>query len=248
LPSQRYERLESILEGAEGERVRRFDQSMDTDEPVQISIILTSLGSHLGYVGGLLTRTDRELRRVVNILDPAFSHTYDTYYLGTPSNRPKPISPKDGGLRIEDATAGSLHLLVQAYGHVLSLLTSRPLAALTTLITLGQGAGSIHLWPRRRNDPLERMSARQLLNVIRELGGDPAQLMRGQPASFEMNVEPIIDEDLHAYPEDSYIDFRPALYVADESNRSGEIIVRGRRMTYIREHQDGTKEIIYIEG
>ena len=88
---------------------------------------------------------------------------------------------------VELAAAGSLYLLVRAYGLVQNILISRPLAALTTLVTLSQGAGTIRFW-RRNRDPLHGISARQYLDILKEEGIDPAALRRG--ASAEIKIEP----------------------------------------------------------
>lgn len=142
---------------------------------------------------------------------------------------------------------GSLDLLVKAYGYILALLTSKPLAALTTLTTLGQSVGTIRYWPRRRRDPLDGISARQLLNVIKELGGDPAELMRGETATLQINLEPAPEERLLAQDErPAEIPMPPEL--AETVSASGEIITKGRRITYIREYPDGSREVIYVDG
>lgn len=285
MPSRetKYERLESLLRGPEGERIRSLDREMRLTEPTQISIILATESSRLTRIGNLLTNTDRELRRVTKIVGVNQNLPDTAYSFGTVSRRPSPIGPWAGGLQVEDANIGSLYLLVKAYGYVLSLLTSKPVAALTALITLSQGAGSIHLWPRRRHDPLAGVSARQLLDIIKELGGNPAELLGGYARSLEISTRPAISEfaqeeddqehasgppiplDLPPEPSDKegiaeprspaedeqeYIDFGPPYHATDEYEPSAldEATATGRRITYIREYPDGTREVIYVEG
>jgi hypothetical protein len=241
-----YERLQSLLRGAEGDTIRRLDRDMRAEGPSEINIILTSRSSRLIDVGGLITRTDRELRRAVNILDRERIDTDESYYFGAPSRRPRPIPASEGGLQVEDASAGSLHLLLMAYGLVLGLLTSRPLAALTSLITLGQGSGTVRFWSRRHRDPLDGMSARQLLNLMKELGIDPTAQM--QSPSFEINTEPTLDESLLAQPEEEHPELAPTDYIPGAFISSGDFVVRGRRITYIREYPDGSRVVIQVDG
>lgn len=241
-----YDRLESLLRGPEGDTIRRFDREIRAEDQSEISTILTSRSSRLIDIGGLITRTDRELRRAVNILDRERNDIDESYYFGTPSRRPRPIPASEGGLQVEDASTGSLHLLLRAYGLVLDLLTSRPLAALTSLITLGQGAGTIRLWPRRHRDPLDGMSARQLLNLMKELGIDPTAQM--QNPIFEINTEPTPDEPLLAQPEEQHPHLPSADHLTGAFISSAEFVVKGRRITYIREHPDGSRVVIQVDG
>src|ERR1700735_4292484 len=127
-----YARLAIILRSQEGGHIRHLDQEMRSREPASIFLILTSRSSRMINVGPLITATDRGLRRAVPIFGHRSSYAFydyefgdaDYYYLGSgPGDRPRPIPPDYGGLELSDAVPGSFHMLVTAYGNVLSLLT-----------------------------------------------------------------------------------------------------------------------------
>lgn len=243
-----YERLTMLLAGDDGDRIRGFDQAMRSRGECEIGIVLTSKSSRLSEVGPLITRTDRELRRAAAILGSDSEGGSGHYPFGDDSwNRPRPISAKRGGLQIDDATVGSLHLLVRAYGEVLSILTSVPLQALTTLMALGQSVGAIRFW-RRDKDPLAGMSARQFLNTIKELGGDPATILKRDPVSLEIKMQPTPGERMLERRDTDTFEMMTPTFNIDEVSFSGEIIARGRLITYIRRYPDGTQDIIHVEG
>jgi hypothetical protein len=127
-----YERLDKILGGGEGDDIRSYDQDIGSRRSSEINLILTSKSSRTANVGPLITTTDREFRRAVSIFRS------DSYYLGEPGHRPRPISHNYGGLEITDAAFGSVHLLLTAYGEVLSLLTSKPLQHLLRSLPWGK--------------------------------------------------------------------------------------------------------------
>jgi hypothetical protein len=264
-----YERLATLLRGDEGEQIRSYDRDMRSRESSGIVITLTSRSSRLINVGPLVTTTDRELRRAVAIFASDSRYRYERgstrreysfeegpYYLGRPRDRPRPISANDGGLEIADSTVGSLHLLIIAYGAVQSLLTSKPLQALITAIALGQGTGSIRLWLRRSSDPLEGISARHALDVIKAFEGDMARLMQGDEPNLEIEMQQAVEEGElfedhesdRQIEEQALAEYPPPPPIADEVNQLGEIITRGRRLTYIRNYPDGTQDIIYVDG
>lgn len=167
----RYEQLDRTLRGGEGDDIRSYDQDMQSRQPSSINLFLTSRSSRLPDIGPLITTTDREIRRAVTIFES------DSYYLGEPGSRPRPISPNYGGLEVTDVATGSLHMLLSAYGKVQSLLISKPLQALTAAITIGQGFGSVRLWQHRKKDPLAGISARQALEVLKAFDGNANRLM-----------------------------------------------------------------------
>jgi hypothetical protein len=253
-----YEMLAAILHSPEGERIRNYDREMKSREPADVFLVLTSRSSRMINVGPIITTTDRELRRAVAIFGYRSSYGFydyefgeeNYYYLGSGSgDRPRPIPPDYGGLELADAVPGSFHMLATAYGQVLSLLTSKPLQALTSVVALGQGVGSIHFWRRRRKDPLAGISARQALDVIKSFGGNPAVLMEGDEPNLEIEVQAASDEDsfvAHGKPLHEAPPAPPS--IADEINRFGESVIKGRRITFIRNYSDGTQDIVYIDG
>jgi hypothetical protein len=252
-----YEQLATLLQGPEGVCIRRFDHDMRSREPSSITIVLTSRSSRMINVGPLITTTDRELRRAVAIFGLSSSYgfyDYDFgeegyYYLGdSPGDHPRPIPANYGGLELADAISGSFHMLVTAYGYVLSLLASKPLQALTAVVTLGQGIGNIHVWSHRKKDPLTGISARQALDVIKSFGGDTTALMRGDEPNLQIEIQPASDETGSIVHREPPYEAPPAMpTIGDEINRFGESVTRGRRITYIRNYPDGAQDIIYID-
>jgi hypothetical protein len=253
-PISPWEQLNEILHGEDGSNIRLYDQEMASEPLVNFSLILTSRSSRMTDIGSLITRTDREIRRAVTIF------ASEPYYLGERYNRPRPISPNYGGLEVADATPGSFHMLLEAYGEVVSLLTSQPLQALIAALTLGQSAGSIRLWRRRKKDPLAGMSARQLLEVLNEFNGNTTRIMRGQDPDLEIDTQETEDEAQLSFPVTTqgvplpppFPDMPHGVAVppapSGPANQSGAFIVKGRRITYIRNHPDGSQDIIYVDG
>jgi hypothetical protein len=241
-----YQRLYRILHDSEGGNIRGYDQDIASHKPSNVSVILTSRSSRMTDVGRIITRTDRELRRAATIFKS------DSYDLGTESNRPIPIAPNLGGLTLVDATSGSFHMLLEAWGQIQSLLTSKPLQAITALISLEQGFGDIHFWPRRKKDPLEGMSARQALDVLKAYGGDTRRLMGKDRPNLEIEIKQAKGEDeLFTHPElPGYPGVADASSVLTEVkvSRSGEVVVRGQRITCIINHPDGSQSIVFGDG
>ena len=194
--ASRYEYLDTILRSGEGDNIRNYDQAIASREASDISVILTSSSSDMTQVGSLISTTDREFRRAVAIFDP------DYYYLRESQAYPRPISPNYGGLEIVDAAPGSFYMLLKAWGAVESLLTSKPIQALTAAVTLSQGFGTIRFWQRRKKDPLEGISARQALDAIKAFGGDAVKIMQGDRPDLEIEIQQVDDEaELVARPE-----------------------------------------------
>lgn len=127
-----YRRLEELLRGAEGERIRSLDDLMQRAEPVNTVTVLTISSSSLYRIGSIATDTDREFRRAAAIIGqgPEGRHDYD--FGGDRGLPPRPIHPVDGGLLVRDASTGSLHLLVELYGEVQTLMLSRPVSTLVS--------------------------------------------------------------------------------------------------------------------
>jgi hypothetical protein len=219
-----YERLEELLLGGEGERIRSLDDDMRRAEPVRTITVLTSDSSNVRRIGSFITNTDRELRRAVVIIGPQ-GRPYD--FGGDTGVPPRPVHPVDGGLLVRDASPGSLELVVDAYGDVLALLISQPMSALVTVATLGQGFASLRAWLRRRRDDL----GEEQLPVLREARGGVGRVLHETP-----------DQQLEIYPTGE--DEGPFVSILD----AGEFYVRGRQITHIRIYPDGTQDIIYVQS
>lgn len=267
-----YDQLESLLLSPVGEKIRSLDVNISEAGPGDIDLIIGSYSSQITYIGNLLVNTDREFRRAAAILEPRDPSV--PYYLGRRYDRPRPIPPSQGGLQVEEAESGSLYLLAKAYGAVLALLASRPVAAFATVTTLGQGIGSvIRVWPRRHRDALNGISARQLLEIIKELGGNPAELLGDQAEA--LRVEQAASGEAAELAEEGDHDLRrigaapvgssqndwlnsvplqdvPAqsLITSEDPDtfyESEDVSRRGRTIIYVRTYRDGSSEVIYIK-
>lgn len=237
-----WEQLNEILYGEDGRNIRLYDREMASQRPVNFSVILSSQSSRMADIGSLITRTDREVRRAVTIFGS------EPYYLGEEGNRPRPISPNYGGLQVADAAIGSLHILLEAYGEVVSLLTSMPLQALIAALALNQSAGSIRLWLRRKKDPLVGMSARQLLEIIKEYNGDTARIMQGQDPDLKIETQ-VAEDEMQSFARDTIMpETLPTRVLSGREDHFTGIILRGRRITYTRNYPDGSQDIIYVDG
>lgn len=237
-----WEQLNEILYGEDGRNIRLYDQEMASQPLANFSLILSSRSSRMADIGPLMTRTDREVRRAVTIFSS------EPYYLGEEESRPRPISPNYGGLQVADAAHGSLHVLLEAYGEVVALLNSKPLQALIALLALGQSAGSIRLWRRRKKDPLAGMSARELLEIIKESGGDTRRLMRGQNPDLKIETRETGDGVQSVAGSVEAIRATPAPVLPEGEDYFPRIIARGRQIAYIRNYPDGAQDTIYVDG
>jgi hypothetical protein len=193
-----YVRLEELWLGPEGQIARREDQAIRELEPSQTITIITLPDPRLSRIGALITSTDRELRRTVTILGGGASgFGVDAFTVGKgPGVRPRPISSLDGGLWISDAEAGSLHFIAVPFGMLMNLLLSRPVSAFVTAVTLWGSAGQIRTWRSRRKDPLEGITARQALEVLKAFNGDANLLMRNDPPpNLDLEISPFSVEE-----------------------------------------------------
>jgi hypothetical protein len=244
--SSSYEQLDRVLRGSEGEEIRDYDREIALRRPSSVAIVLTSRSSRMTDVGRIIARTDRELRRSATILRS------NRYYVGTEWDRPTPISPNSGGLTLIDAVPGSIHVLLEAYGKIQSLLVSKPLQALTTLLALEQGFSNIRFWSPRKKDPLAGISARQALEVLKAYGGDTGRLMREDSPNLVIEIDKAKEErEVFRHPElpeNVAVTGAPSPLAEVRVSRSGEVIIRGQRLTCILEHPDGSQSIIFLDG
>ncbi len=267
-----YGDLESLLLGREGSTIRLLDQYMRRREPVSTTTVLIVKSSRLISIGPVLTYTDRELRRAVSILGPEPDEDEASYNFGSPGFRPRPIPASAGGLLVDDASAGSLNLIVEAYGAVLSLLQSQPVTALCTIFTLSQIPASIRTWinhPRR--DERGLFNSRQVLDLLRESHGNTMRVLPEEPPDHELDVVPTEDGAWTRESEEWETDDEgPELPIIPDAPhpirdkevstvglgrapresvyRTDEFEVRGREIIHIRISADGTQDIINVKS
>jgi hypothetical protein len=268
-----YDELENRLLGGEGSTIRLLDQYLRRREPVNTITVLIVNSSRLINIGPALTYTDRELRRAVSILGSEPDEDEASYNFGRPGFRPRPIRPSAGGLLVDDASAGSLNLIVEAYGAVLSLLQSQPVAALCTIFTLSQIPASIRTWidrPRREDEGL--FNSRQVLDLLRESRGNTARVLPEDTPDHELDVVPTqYEAQLGESEEWDTDDQEPDIPMAPDISypptpdeevptigtgqapresvyRTNEFEVRGREIIHIRISADGTQDIINVKS
>jgi hypothetical protein len=245
----RYDRLAQILHSNEGDIFRDYDEDIAYRGSSEFALIVSSRTSQMSAVGSMMEKTDREFRRAATILRGG------RRYLGGPGYRPRPISAAVGGLELLDAAPGSFHLLVTAYGDVLSLLLSQPITALTTVLTLGQGFGDIRVWRRKRTGMLGEANHRRVLEAIGRAGGDVSALAREAP-SHKLDLREFRHETQGREVGDTEtISLKAPGFalagasvpgIADELNKIDYEIFRGRSITYVRNYIDGTQDIAHI--
>jgi hypothetical protein len=240
-----YDRLEDLLYGDLGNRIKTQDEAIEAHPAVATTTVLTIRSSRLSRIGSTATTIDRELRRAAVIL--GYDGMRHAPALGAPGARPRPLPANRGGLRVIGADSGSLHLIVEAYGALVSMLTSQPVSAFVTLLTLAQGTGSIRTWLGRKPRELERAAAQEEVALIRDLDGDTYRLMGDHVPDSELDIRPAADERLLAVNRDSEI-AQVVPYVSAASLVIGEMEAKGRRITHIHHRADGSKDIIYIES
>lgn len=215
---------------------------MQRSVPGSTITVLTSNTSNLFRIGSIATDTDREFRRAAAILGPERRPNYN--FGGDTVLPPRPVHPVYGGLLVRDASPGSLHLLVDAYGLVLTLLLSQPMSALVTIATLGQTAASLRAWlnRRRRADLGE-----QPLAALTEAGGDVGRVLQEAPDQQIEIHPPGEDERFPVAVEDVEAPVEPPA-MPESVLHAGEFYVRGRQITHIRNYPDGRQDIIHVQS
>ena len=247
-----YKRLERLLLGKEGERIHSLNDYMQREEPANVITVLTTNTSNLFRIGSIITETDREFRRAVVItrFEPEGRHSY--YFGGDTALPPRPVHPVYGGFLVRDASPGSLHLLVEAYGEVLTLLLSQPMSALVTVATLGQTAASLRAWlNRRRRADLDE----QPLTTMTEAGGDVGRVLQETPDQ-QIEIRPpeegegflVTQEGVEAPLEPPVMPLQEHPEVPGSVLQAGEFYVRGRQITHIRTYPDGSQDIIQVKS
>jgi hypothetical protein len=179
-----YLNLKNILSGSSGTEIAAIEQSVIAEPPSETVTILSFRTSVFGQIGSLITETDREFRRVAALLSAPRELQFSDDF---PYSKPIPTSW--GGFRVIEVSTGSLHVLVEPFGMLVSVLASQPVTALIAAQTLWQNAGTIRAWLRRRHDELDGVTAHQALSVLRNFGGDAALMMRNDTPRMRLEIE-----------------------------------------------------------
>jgi len=246
-----YERLGRLLLGKEGERIRSLDDYMQRETPTKIVTVLTIDSSNLLRIGSIITDTDREFRRAVVIIRPELG----AKHIASGSDKvppPRPVHPVYGGLSVRDASSGSLHLLVEAYGDVLTLLLSRPMTALVAVATLGSAAASVRAWFNRRSNA---HLGEQPLDTLTGAGGDVGRVLQETPDEQITILPPegdlgfyTVRQDVEAPPEPPVMSPQEDSGVHGSELQVSDLYARGRQITHIRIYPDGTQDIIQVKS
>lgn len=86
----------------------------------------------------------------------------------------------------------------------------------------------------QRRDPLSQISSRDALRVLRSFRSDPAAIMEDTPPSLDALVG-TPSALSHRLP-------RGIITLPDGT------LATGRRIVHVRTNQDGTQDVIYVEG
>lgn len=129
-----------------------------------------------------------------------------------------PASPASASLAIIGAGKGSTNLVLEAIGGMVAIMASAPMTAIVNAAAWSGPVRQIRAWFRRRGDVMERISAREAQLIFEELNGVGAPF--GTP-----DGEVIINE----------------LDLPDGTR------IRGRSITAITRHPDGTETYIQVQ-
>ncbi len=125
-----------------------------------------------------------------------------------------------------------MDVLVVPVGVLVQLLASDPATAVATAIALKDQLARLRIFRRRNVDPLQGLSARQALEVLREHARTPEELAGGEADA---------DVNLGSAP---YRHRIPAGYL----RRPDGTVVSGRVITVVSKYEDGTTDYIHVEG
>lgn len=129
-----------------------------------------------------------------------------------------PASPASASLAIVGAGKGSTNLVLEAIGGMVAIMASAPMTAIVNAAAWSGPVRQVRAWFRRRGDVMERVSARDALLIFEELND-----VRGRFGSPDGEV--IINE----------------LDLPDGTR------IRGRSITTITRHPDGTETYIQVQ-
>jgi hypothetical protein len=146
---------------------------------------------------------------------------------------PMPIPVENGGLRVVNAGVGSTDFVVEAYGYLVNVLLSQPVTAFTAALTLLDAYGRVRVWFRQRNDSLSRISSQNALRILRTFRGDAERVIGYTPADVDISIGTATLS--HRLP-------RGMIRLPDGT------VVSYRRITHTRYNEDGTQDVMYIEG
>jgi hypothetical protein len=169
--------LEPPASPADGERgaLERAVASFSRER----GISAIQLGWHADYVsaaqiGWRIAELDRAVRRTAA----------DAQGRGAESRVPPPV---EGGLAFVDAAPGSADILFEVFGFARQVLESDAVKVLLAAVALTGAIGKVWGYLFRGNDPLDGVSGRQVLEILREYhqmqgGPDGAELIGTPPA------------------------------------------------------------------
>lgn len=88
--------------------------------------------------------------------------------------------------------------------------------------------------------------------MLKPFDGNAVRLMERESPDLEIEVQQTVDEtELFTYPElpeNAVPDLPRGLVEVTMVSPSGDIVVKGRRITYIRNYPDGTQDIMSVDG
>lgn len=210
---------------------RDFDRQLGTGPIPTSSRTLVSVAAvDLYHAGVGLALLDRELRRATVLVRRK----------GRIDELPRPLALADGRLRIREASAGSLDILVDPLGAMADVLLSHPVQLLLTAGALIGWVRTVRGWVRQSGDLLADVSARQALEILREFGrgptgkiGEPSEVIDGRRRPRrKRHRAPEVEQAAPAIPQ---------LELPDGSRASAN------RIVHVRIYDDGTQDILTLE-
>jgi hypothetical protein len=245
-----WERLESLRQSETRLTLLSVDGQLREKNLLRTTTIINLEAAELTRISTALIQIDRELRRTVSLLDPilasgvtrgvftrdVFASVVDAYakkFRRGTSPLPVPIPVEKGGLRTVDVGVGSTNFVVEAYGYLVNVLVSQPITAFTSALTVLDAFGRVRVWLNQRKEALRGINSENALRKLEPFKGDAGSVMRDTPADVEIHVG------------SATLSHRPPRGIVRLSDGTE---VSGRRIMHIRTNEDGTQDIIYVEG
>jgi hypothetical protein len=239
-----YERHQEFLESDLRARLLELDAASANFKTDWIGLAVDMRGHTLFDMAPGLAQFERDVRRAAGQVIPRNWVTVrrpdNTWYKGPPPGKlPTPISPSQGGLRPAEAAVGSLDLWLELFGDVYRAFSSQPATTLVNAIQIMGLLAHIRVFKRRRRpsqvaDPLEGVSARQALSVLKEFGYEPRDLL-------QTDDEPDDEDWVGESPAGHRM---PRGYVRLPDGT----VVRGQRILLVKQYTDGTFDMVHVDG
>jgi hypothetical protein len=116
---------------------------------------------------------------------------------------------------------------------LVNTLASQPVTAFTAALTLLDSYGRVRVWFNQQKDSLAQLNSRNALRTLRPFRGNAARIVQDTPSDVEIRVG---EMTYSRRPPRGMIRLPDGTYVL------------GRQITHVRNNEDGTQDIIHVEG